>query len=110
MTLSTATAGLIASTLGTTATRCTLAAALTKRTVSVATTISVLWMGPRTSSPVAPVLIGPGLTQGTTSKRGVSRSSGRAKGSTNPAGEEGGEESSSELKGGVRRLGTGLVV
>src|SRR5215218_1910223 len=54
-----------------TATHCTLAAAPTKLTVSVGTTISVLWMRARTSSPVALALIGPELTQGTTSKRGV---------------------------------------
>src|ERR687893_1038054 len=84
MTLSTATVGLTASTLGVDPTRCTLAGARTEATLSVATTISVRWMGARTSSPVALVLIGPELTLGTTSKRGVRKSLGLAKGSTNP--------------------------
>jgi RTX calcium-binding nonapeptide repeat (4 copies) len=48
----------------------------------VATTISVRWMGPRTTSFVALALIASKPTQGTTSRRGVRKSKGPAKGST----------------------------
>jgi Ca2+-binding RTX toxin-like protein len=50
----------------------------TKPTLSVARTMSVRWMGARTSSSVALVLPGPELTLRTTSRRGVRRSKGAA--------------------------------
>src|SRR5919107_4226776 len=91
VTLSTPTVALTASTHAATATRCTLAAAPTKDAGGVGTTISVRWMGARTTSPVALALIGSKLTPGTTSQRGVRRSSETAKGSANPR-EEGGQD------------------
>src|SRR5215213_1374810 len=77
-TLSTATVALTASTLGVAAIPCTLAAARTKTKVGVARTISVRWMGARTTSPVALALIASRLTPGTTSQGGVRKSKGPA--------------------------------
>jgi hypothetical protein len=55
-------------------TRCALAAALTKAAGGAARTISGRWMGARTTSTVALVLIGSKLTPGTTWQRGVRKS------------------------------------
>src|SRR5918995_4263364 len=82
MMLSTASMELTASTLGAAATPCALAAALTRATGDMARTISWRWMGARTTSPVALVLIGSKLTPGTTWQRGVRKSLGLAKGSS----------------------------
>jgi hypothetical protein len=74
MRLSTASVALTASTLGGATTRCALAAALTKPAGGVERTISGRWMGARTTSPVALVMIGSKLTPGSTWKRVVRKS------------------------------------
>jgi hypothetical protein len=71
---STATVAPTASTLGAATIPCALARAWTKVKVGVATTISVLWMGVRTTSPVALALIASKPTPVTTSQRDVRKS------------------------------------